>query len=107
MPAAAAHSDVFRAISDPTRRQILDLLRHKERSASQLAEPFRMSQPAVSQHLRILRDAGLVRARREGRQQLYCIDPRPLRAVFDWIAHYERFWNQKLDQLEHYLEKKR
>jgi DNA-binding transcriptional ArsR family regulator len=102
-----ALDDVFRALADPTRRALLERLRRSEQSVRQLAEPFRMTQPAVSQHLRVLRDAGLVRARRDGREQLYRLDGRPLRRVRDWVGHYERFWHDKLDALDVYLEKKR
>jgi DNA-binding transcriptional ArsR family regulator len=89
MSVAAASSDVFRAVADPTRRAILDLLREGDRSVRELAHPFRMSQPAVSQHLRALREAGLVRARQAGRQRLYRIDPRPLQALYEWAARYK------------------
>jgi DNA-binding transcriptional ArsR family regulator len=79
----AAH-DVFRAIADPTRRAMLDRLRSGDQSVSALAGPFRITQPAVSQHLRVLRDAGLVRARQVGRERLYRLDPRPLRQIVEW-----------------------
>lgn len=107
MTRVAARADVFRAIADPTRRGLLDLLRDSERSVSELTRPFRMSQPAISQHLRILRQAGLVRGRQAGRQRLYRLDPRPLRRVRDWTAHYERFWDLRLDALGDYLERPR
>ncbi|MCA9255027.1 MAG: winged helix-turn-helix transcriptional regulator, partial [Phycisphaerales bacterium] len=87
---------VFRAISDPTRRAILDLLAAGERAVSDLLKPFRMTQPAVSQHLRVLREAGLVSERREGRRRVYKLEAEPIRAVYDWAAHYERFWTRKL-----------
>ena len=97
-------SDVFRAISDPTRRALLDRLRAKELSVAELAAPFRMTQPAISQHLRILREADLVRPQRVGRQQVYRLNARPLRQVRDWAAHYERFWERKLGALGKYLD---
>jgi DNA-binding transcriptional ArsR family regulator len=102
--AAAARTDAFRAIADPTRRAVLDLLRQSERSVSELCEPFAMSQPALSQHLKVLRRAGLVTTRRAGRLRVYALDPRPLRAVSEWVAHYERFWDEKLDALGRYLD---
>jgi DNA-binding transcriptional ArsR family regulator len=77
---------VYRAISDPTRRRILDLLAHGEQSVGWLVARFPFSQPAVSQHLRVLREAGLVRVRRQGRLRLYSIDPRPLRVVHGWTG---------------------
>ena len=87
--------DVFRAISDPTRRALLDLLRISDRSVNELTEPFQMTQPAISQHLRVLRHAGLVRPRQVGRQRVYRLNAKPLREVRDWAARYERFWHGK------------
>jgi DNA-binding transcriptional ArsR family regulator len=86
--AAAAGGDVFRAVADPTRRAILDRLRADDLSVTDLAGPFDMTQPAVSQHLRILLDAGLVEAEQIGRQRLYRLNPQPLRDVFDWAQQY-------------------
>lgn len=97
-------ADVFRAIADPTRRALLDRLRAKELSVAELAAPFRMTQPAISQHLRVLREADLVRPQRVGRQQVYRLNAKPLRQVRDWAAHYERFWEQKLGALGKYLD---
>jgi DNA-binding transcriptional ArsR family regulator len=84
---AQAH-DVFRAVADPTRRALLDRLRAADQSVTDLAGPFRMTQPAISQHLRILRRAGLVRARQVGRRRVYRLDARPLRDVFNWMSLY-------------------
>jgi DNA-binding transcriptional ArsR family regulator len=81
---------LFRAISEPTRRRILDLLADRERAVKELVPQFRMSQPALSQHLRVLRDAGLVRIRRQGRMRVYSVDPGPLREVSDWVGRYQR-----------------
>ena len=78
-------SDVFRAIADPTRRAMIDMLRICDRSASELAEPFDISKPAVSQHLGVLLDAGLVDVRAEGRQRIYSLLPERLDGVVDWI----------------------
>jgi DNA-binding transcriptional ArsR family regulator len=100
-----AHGDVFLAIADPTRRAILHRLASGEQTAGALAQPFAASQSAISQHLAILRDAGLVRVRSEGRQRVYLLRPAPLHRVQRWISHYERFWNQKLDALGEYLDK--
>lgn len=99
-----ASSDVFRAVADPTRRAVLELLRESELSATELAEPFLMSQPAISQHLRVLREAGLVSVEKVGRQRKYALNPEPLRAIDDWIAHYRVFWPSRLDRLGKLLE---
>lgn len=98
-----AASQVFAAISDPTRRELLDLLAEREYSVNDLVSRFEVSQPAVSHHLRILREAGLVEKRQAGRRRLYRLEARPLREVYDWVAHYERFWTEKLDALGEHL----
>ena len=97
---------VFEAIADPTRRALLDLLARNELSVNDMVEKYNVTQPAVSHHLRILRDAGLVKNRRAGRQRLYRMHGRPLREVYDWVAHYERFWTEKLDALGEHLRRK-
>jgi DNA-binding transcriptional ArsR family regulator len=84
--------DVFRAVADPTRRAILDRLRSDELSVNDLAGPFDMTQPAVSQHLRILLDAGLVEAEPIGRQRLYRLNARPLHEVFEWSGQYRHLF---------------
>ena len=89
---AAPRADVFRAVADPTRRAILDRLRSAELSVNDLAGPFDMTQPAISQHLRILLDAGLVEAEPIGRQRLYKLNARPLREVFEWSALYRHLF---------------
>lgn len=99
-----AHGDVFHAISDPTRRRLLGRLTRSELSVGALAKPFRMSRPAVSQHLRVLRRAGLVKVRRAGRERYYRLYVLRLREVYDWVSHYERFWKDKLTALGKYLE---
>lgn len=95
---------IFHAIADPTRRAILDALRHRERSAGDLAGLFPVSRPAVSRHLRVLRGAGLVRERRVARSRLYSLDPAPLREVERWIEHYRVFWAARLHGLKQYVE---
>ena len=89
MGRVVASRDVFHAVADPTRRALLDLLATADRSATELAAPFRMSQPAVSQHLRVLRRAGLVRARRVGRRHIYHIQPRPLDTLLAWVSQHQ------------------
>jgi DNA-binding transcriptional ArsR family regulator len=95
--------DVFHAIADPTRRHLLDLLADGDQPVNYLAERFSMSRPAVSQHLRILRNSGLVTVRRKGREQRYRLRARRLRMVNDWVADYQRFWNEKLRMLGEHL----
>jgi DNA-binding transcriptional ArsR family regulator len=100
--------DVFAAIADPTRRSVLlRLVGEGEKNVTALLEPYSMSQPAVSKHLRILRDAGLVRMRKQGRERLYGIDAQRLRQVHDWVSHFERYWDERLDALGDYLDRKK
>jgi DNA-binding transcriptional ArsR family regulator len=94
---------VFQAISEPMRRAMLDLLAGGELSVGELVDRFDVTQPAISHHLRILREARLVKTRKLGRQRLYCLHARPLREIHDWIAHYERFWADKLSTLGEHL----
>ena len=98
--------DVFGAISHPARRQMLDLLFESDRSVSTLTESFQMSRPAVSQHLRVLLDAGLVSEQRHGRERHYHLVPERLSPVREWIARYERFWDDRLERLQKLLAKK-
>lgn len=91
MGGVAASADVFRAIADPTRRALLELLRRSDLSVHELAQPFRMSQPAISQHLRILREARLVRGRQVGRQRLYQLNSKPLDDLYAWAAQFQVF----------------
>ena len=94
---------VFRAISDPTRRGILDALARKDESVMELAKDFEITLPAVSQHLKILKRAGLVSGQREGRRIFYRLRPGPLRLVSRWVHPYERFWSAKLHALHAHL----
>ncbi len=96
-------AQVFQAIADPTRRALLDLLRAGERPVKSLVERFEISQPAISQHLRVLRRAGLVSERRAGRLRLYRLHAGALAEVADWLAHYEEFWKTKLAALGRHL----
>jgi DNA-binding transcriptional ArsR family regulator len=97
-------AEVFRAISDTTRRTILDLLREESRSVAALASGFDVSRPAISQHLKVLRDAGLVRERKQGRLRFYALSPQPLRAVDRWLSAYRGFWERNLLGLKEYVE---
>lgn len=96
--------DVFHAIADPTRRAILDLLAEGELAVKELQPRFPMSQPALSQHLRVLREAGLVSERRVGRLRIYRLNARPLNDVGNWLARYERFWDERFDRLGRLLD---
>jgi DNA-binding transcriptional ArsR family regulator len=91
---------VFAALADPTRRRLLELLAAGERSAGSLAAEFGISRPGVSRHLRVLREAGLVRSRGEGQRRLYSVDPAPLAEVAEWLRPWRAFWAQRLDALE-------
>ena len=97
-------ADVFQAISDPTRRILLHLVAEEEQPVSRLSEAFAISRPAISQHLRILLDAGLVTERRVGRERRYRLRAAPLREVRDWAGQYERFWRERLDALGKHLD---
>ena len=99
------HMDVFEAIAEPNRRRILDLLRGGERPAGEVVEALAISQPGVSKHLKLLRDAGLVRVRAEGQRRLYSLEPRELAAVEAWLRPHVDFWRDKLDALENHLER--
>ena len=104
MVVTAGHEpDVFGAISHPARRHMLDLLAEADRSVNAIAGHFRMSRPAVSQHLRVLLDAGLVTEQRHGRERRYRLVPERLGEVRDWIARYERFWDDRLERLRKLL----
>lgn len=97
--------DVFAAISHHARREMLDLLTENKRSVSDIAAHFEMSRPAVSQHLRVLLEAGLVSEQRHGRERHYHFVPEQLGVVRDWLAQYERFWDDRLQRLQKHLAK--
>ncbi|WP_026911970.1 ArsR/SmtB family transcription factor [Patulibacter minatonensis] len=94
----------YAALAEPHRRRILDLLRDGERPAGDLVERLDLSQPGVSKHLRVLREAGLVNVRTDGRRRLYSLRPDPLVEVDQWIAPYRVYWSNRLDALERHLE---
>lgn len=91
--------DIFDAIADPRRREILDHLGRGELASGELAQRLPVTPGAVSQHLKILREAGLVAVRREGRRRIYRVTPEPLIAVHDWVAHHRAWWEGRLDAL--------
>ena len=96
-------NDVFRALSDPTRRQVLERLSRKPGSVSELAAPFRMALPSFVEHLKILEGSGLVRSAKLGRVRTYQLVPKRLQLAEDWLAGQRRLWERRLDQLDSYL----
>jgi DNA-binding transcriptional ArsR family regulator len=102
---AAAENKVFLALADPSRRAIFESLTHGEAPVKDLTARFSISQPAVSQHLAALKEAGLVGARRDGRLVFYRVEPRGLKPLVDWIGHYRGFWTDSIHRLEKLLEK--
>jgi DNA-binding transcriptional ArsR family regulator len=94
----------YAALAEPSRRQILDLLREGERSVNELVARLRLSQPGVSKHLRVLRDAGLVEVRPEGRRRWYGLRAQPLAEIDQWLEPYRAHWSSRLDALERHLE---
>ncbi|MGA7409990.1 MAG: metalloregulator ArsR/SmtB family transcription factor [Bryobacteraceae bacterium] len=101
---AERQDTVFRALADPTRRNILSLLRTGEQPVNAIARGFPVSRPAISKHLRLLLDAELVYERRDGRNRLYQLNAKPLKSVDDWLEEYRTLWQGKLKNLKHYLE---
>lgn len=99
--------DVFQAIADPTRRQIIYLLSDKELSLNEIAKNFKISRPAISKHIKILSESGLIKVNRQGREHYCRSDLGPLHEVSDWLGFFEKFWNMRLDALKNYLEKKK
>lgn len=102
--ATLAEQRIFHALADPSRRAIFESLGGGEAAVNVLTSRFRISQPAVSQHLATLRRAGLVKGRREGRVVYYRVEPRGMRPLVDWITHYRAFWPERVRRLEHLLE---
>lgn len=98
------HNAVFRAIADPTRREILSLLRGGQQSVGEIAANFRTSRPAISKHLRLLRSAGLVVTHKHGTTRICELKAKPLRAVDDWLRDYEALWGGSLRSLKRYVE---
>ena len=99
-------SDVLEVIAEPTRRRILDLLLAEERAVGELVDELGISQPGVSKHLRVLREAGLVEVRADGKRRLYALNPEPLLALDVWLGPYRARWSRRLDDLERHLDRK-
>ena len=104
MARAATTSDVFNAIAEPRRREILVLLQARERPVTELAMELGIPQPGASKHLRVLREVGLVRDRKVGKQRLYGLDASGLRRVHEWTGGFEQFWNESFDRLDAYVQ---
>lgn len=104
MPASLPRRDVFHAIADPTRRQLLRLLAEQELPVTDITGHFAMTRTAVSKHLQVLSQAGLVRKHRVGRETRYALRPDPLIELKQWLSYYERFWDNKMAALKYYVE---
>src|SRR5215510_2819644 len=103
MARSSTTSDVFNAVAESRRREILDTLISGEKAVGAIVDHLSMSQPQVSKHLRVLSEVGLVSCRAEGRRRLYRLEPARLRPLHDWMAKYEQAWNDRLDRMEDYL----
>src|SRR5258706_2821299 len=95
---------IFEALADPTRRQILDLLRERPRLVGELVDRLHLSQPGISKHLRVLREAGLVRVRQDAQRRWYELRQEPLAEIDTWLASYRHLWDAKFDRLDDYLQ---
>jgi DNA-binding transcriptional ArsR family regulator len=104
MNADTTENKLFHALADPSRRAILESLIRGEAAVKDLTARFDISQPAISQHLAILKDAGLVSGRREGRRVYYRAEPSGMKPLIDWIAHYRSFWPERIERLEQLLD---
>ena len=107
MARSSTTSDVFNAIAEAHRREILDELIAGEKAVGAIVNDLSMSQPQVSKHLQVLSEVGLVRSRAEGRCRLYRLEPARLRPLHEWLAKYERAWNNRLDRMDDYLKELR
>jgi DNA-binding transcriptional ArsR family regulator len=103
MARAATTADVFNAVAEPRRRQILDALAGGERPVNELVRELRLAQPQVSKHLRVLREVGAVDVRDDGRRRLYRLNGRALEPIHAWVAQYEQLWNERFDRLDDVL----
>jgi DNA-binding transcriptional ArsR family regulator len=102
----ARMTSTFDVLAEPTRRRILDLLREDERPVNDLVSTLKVSQPGVSKHLRVLREAGLVEVRVDAQRRLYRLRPEPLAEIDEWLAPYRRLWGNRLDALERHLDER-
>jgi DNA-binding transcriptional ArsR family regulator len=106
MPRATTSSDVFNAVAEPQRRSILTFLAADERPVGDIVDALELAQPSVSKHLRVLREAGLVQARRDGRRVLYRMDAGALRPLYEWAGTFERYWRNQLAGIKKLAERK-
>ena len=106
MARAATTSDAFNAVAEPRRREILSYLALRERPVGDIVIALRLEQPSVSKHLRVLRDVGLVRMRREGRRKLYRTNAEAIRPLHEWAGEFERFWRHQLNHVKERAEAK-
>jgi DNA-binding transcriptional ArsR family regulator len=106
VPRAATSSDVFNAVAEPQRRLILDFLAADERPVGDIVDALELAQPSVSKHLRVLRDVGLVRARRDGRRVLYRMNADAIRPLHEWTGTFERYWQHQLSRIKERAERK-
>lgn len=103
MARSSATADVFNAIAETHRREILDVLIGGEQPVGAIVTTLSLSQPQVSKHLRVLSEVGLVRSRADGRRRLYSLEPEPLQPMREWLAKYEQAWNERMDRMDDYL----
>ena len=105
MPRAATSSDVFNAVAEPQRRAILEFIAGDERSVSEIVDALELAQPSVSKHLRVLKDVGLVNARRHGKQMLYRTNATELKPLHEWAGMFERLWRNQLQRVKEHAER--
>lgn len=98
--------DIFQGIADPTRREIILLLSKNDLTINKVAENYNISRPAVSKHIKILEQCGLVQIKQQGRKRYCSINPAPLKEVYQWLEHFDQFWDQKLNSLKTFVEEK-
>ena len=106
MPRASTSSDPFNAIAEPRRREILEFIAAEERSVTEIAEALELEQPSVSKHLKVLRDVGLVRVRRNGRHMMYRTNAEEIRPLYEWTKTFERLWAHQLMRIKERAEAK-
>src|SRR5215469_11249568 len=106
VPRAATTSDAFNAVAEPRRREILNFLSREERPVGDIVDSLKLAQPSVSKHLRVLRETGLVNARRDGRRMLYRTNAEAIRPLYEWTSTFERFWRHQLRRIRERAEAK-
>ncbi|TMW70350.1 ArsR/SmtB family transcription factor [Alteribacter natronophilus] len=102
--AAERKHDVFQAVADPTRREIVQMLANEDMAVTRISSRFAMSRPAISKHLKVLAEAELVSVRKAGREKRYRLEPEALNELREWLAWFDRFWDNKLEKLRHEVE---